>query len=410
MKKHYGKSAGYFRLRRIFSTHFPLLLVAFSLGLIFLSRFIQRPGQSLRSINQLEKVVKVAFAITITKDGPFQDGAAVLAYSIVRSSRLESYRYSLIAFVHPSVVVARQMLYRLGYHVIESPLPVNISAIDGPFLREKINKNGCCGASELIKLNAYRLTNYDWVVHLDADTMIINPLSELFSHSNVSLIYTTDPGMVKPDARASHMPVQGGFLVIRPNIQDYRSLVNTVMTTEFYNGGAWNKSGIGWYWGGMTIQGLLPYYYQFVSAPNRWLKVDRCYYNTMADSPECQAVKSTDFIKSAHFTICQKPWTCSIGSVGIELCDKLHKKWFELRLEAEKFYGIPLINNPCVHSGESGYVSMALANASFPSLSDELSGFRRDNSPQLLVPTSESRYTSNRYDNILGGHYEIDKS
>jgi hypothetical protein len=41
------------------------------------------------------------------------------------------------------------------------------------------------------------------------------------------------------------------------------------------------------YWGGMTVQGILPYYYHRVDSPNRTLIVDRCYFNTMADTDNC---------------------------------------------------------------------------------------------------------------------------
>jgi hypothetical protein len=100
---------------------------------------------------------RYAFAITITKDGFFQDGAAVLAYSIVRMfTGSTNAKFSFIAFVHPSVINSRIVLKRLGFHVIVAPTPVNVSAIAGPTLRDKIDKNGCCGASELIKLNSYR--------------------------------------------------------------------------------------------------------------------------------------------------------------------------------------------------------------------------------------------------------------
>ncbi len=43
----------------------------------------------------------------------------------------------------------------------------------------------------------------------------------------------------------------------------------------------------GWFWGGKTVQGLLAYYYNNYTAPGRSLRVDRCTYNTMADTPEC---------------------------------------------------------------------------------------------------------------------------
>lgn len=117
---------------------------------------------------------RYAYAITITKDGFFQDGAAVLAYSIMKYSQNAPYDISFIAFVHPNVTSSRPGLQRLGFHVIEVPIPINVSAIKFDFLREKINKNGCCGSSELIKLTAYRLMQYDRVVHLDADVIFLN--------------------------------------------------------------------------------------------------------------------------------------------------------------------------------------------------------------------------------------------
>ena len=87
---------------------------------------------------------RIAYAITITKDGFFQDGAAILAYSILNVSRNSPFDISLIAFVHPNVTTSRPSLQRLGYHVIEAPKPINVSAISQTFtfLRDKIDKNG----------------------------------------------------------------------------------------------------------------------------------------------------------------------------------------------------------------------------------------------------------------------------
>jgi chorismate mutase len=68
--------------------------------------------------------LKVAFAITMTKDGSFQDGAAVLAYSIYNSKMTFDCDVSLVAFVHPNVSTSRSVLSKLGYHVIEVPTPV----------------------------------------------------------------------------------------------------------------------------------------------------------------------------------------------------------------------------------------------------------------------------------------------
>lgn len=124
-----------------------------------------RAGQSRLAVesSQQEDIIesssprkRIAYAITITKDGFFQDGAAVLVYSILKSSVNSPYDISFVAFVHPNVTLARDGLTKIGFHVIEVPIPINTSAIKYDFLREKINKNGCCGASEMIKLSSYR--------------------------------------------------------------------------------------------------------------------------------------------------------------------------------------------------------------------------------------------------------------
>jgi hypothetical protein len=76
--------------------------------------------------------------------------------------------------VSASASVCVSVLYYLVLdRVIETPTPVNVSAIRGKWLREHINdKAGCCGAAELIKLYAYRMVEFDWVIHLDADVLI----------------------------------------------------------------------------------------------------------------------------------------------------------------------------------------------------------------------------------------------
>jgi hypothetical protein len=38
----------------------------------------------------------------------------------------------------------------------------------------------------------------------------------------------------------------------------------------------------------MTVQGVLPYYYNKVTTANRSLVLDRCSYNAMADTEQCK--------------------------------------------------------------------------------------------------------------------------
>ena len=149
----------------------------------------------------------------------------------------------------------------------------------------------------------------------------------------------------------------------------------------------------------MTVQGVLPYYYNFpITSPGRSQVIDRCYYNTMADTPECLNASAANIV-SAHFTVCQKPWTC-YKSYANELCQYLHEQWFVLRKEAEEFFGIPVVDNPCSRGRGNHYVSMQLDSANFRNVSN----FIPDDSMSLMRPTASSGYITDNYDNTVGGH------
>ena len=207
---------------------------------------------------------------------------------------------------------------------------------------------------------------------------------------NFSLIYTTDPNMASFKGE-EHMPVQGGLLVLQPNLDDYKNIINIMTTVEFNFGKGWNSSKIGWFWGGMTVQGVLPYYYNRVTAQNRSLKVDRCLYNTMADVPEC-TTQTLEEIKSVHFTRCQKPWECYRAWIN-ELCGDLHRRWLELRKRAEAFYGLPVLPKACL-KGHGTYQMMRLDLASMP----VAEGYIPDDSPDWLEPIGNHKYLTPQYD------------
>jgi flagellar capping protein FliD len=72
---------------------------------------------------------KVAYAITVTKDGPFIDGALVLGYSALKVHKKSNYKADLVAFVTSKVVKARPILQKYGWIVIEKELPVALTEI-----------------------------------------------------------------------------------------------------------------------------------------------------------------------------------------------------------------------------------------------------------------------------------------
>ncbi|CAM9972615.1 unnamed protein product, partial [Hapterophycus canaliculatus] len=108
------------------------------------------------------------------------DSAEVLIHSIQTACKFSRYRCDTVAFALPSVgEEGLQHLESMGWSVIEKDLPVAVEDIENDFYRNHVVKSGCCGANEFIKLHAYTLTDYHRVVHLDADTLILQPMDEL---------------------------------------------------------------------------------------------------------------------------------------------------------------------------------------------------------------------------------------
>ena len=144
------------------------------------------------------------------------------------------------------------------------------------------------------------------------------------------------------------------------------------MKGDFTHNG-WGGSKIGNFWGGQTIQGIVPYFYYSIH-PGQALELNRCEYNCMVDNPyyphrkkvvsvercldqkpTCQDCRLQVFenVRSAHFTICQKPWTCTkhVNPKNRILCKKLHDEWYVLRDEFERSAGLSL----AYRSKNSGY-------------------------------------------------------
>jgi hypothetical protein len=42
-----------------------------------------------------------------------------------------------------------------AHRLVEKDIPVNVDEIRGKYLRERIKRNGCCGAVELLKLYSW---------------------------------------------------------------------------------------------------------------------------------------------------------------------------------------------------------------------------------------------------------------
>mmetsp|Transcript_10800 Transcript_10800/g.12387 ORF Transcript_10800/g.12387 Transcript_10800/m.12387 type:complete len:213 (-) Transcript_10800:330-968(-) len=192
------------------------------------------------------------------------------------------------------------------------------------------------------------------------DSMIVQNIDNVFEEDeSKDLIFTYDHAMDSGHSRAP--PVQGGFLMIKPNLDVYERIIDVVREGDFRPGTGWAGSRIGWCWGGQTVQGLLAYYYTMVES-NKGLALDPCRYNSMATTDNCSAVPWPE-VKSAHFTQCQKPWECHKGK-GI--CVHMHMFWWKLRQNLEKGHGLPATPQCCHACSVHHYTKLPLETFESP--------------------------------------------
>ena len=340
----------------LFAT-FSLIKLTHNLNNALISYDGTVPASSLNQTRPSQPLATAAYAISITSCGKLSkslyDAASVLKRSIElnshplhHTSRYAAHYYAFILKpdnnLDPKVVDKCYQLLELAGWTIkleDTPLyPELIKEPPGSILKNGIRSDGCCGERELIKLATYKLTDYDFAVHLDLDTLIIHPFDELFNvmyfHPNsaegkmarmqlkeivaptylnrrmtgnpstssnnmsatevlanitVDAYFTKDYNMIRPGQESQRVGVQGGFLVVRPSTSTYTHLVNLVYSGEFYGGfdartSGWYKSGYGKHiWGSMTIQGLMAYYFD-VEQLEHSVELNRCRYNNIADN------------------------------------------------------------------------------------------------------------------------------
>jgi hypothetical protein len=368
----------------------------------------------------------IAYAISITgcdvaKDSlstrSLIDGATTLKHSIHLNSFHNAphsdskYSYQMYAFVHPDAVPCSQPFWphleRAHYKILVRDTPFNISDLQSEFLRTHMNQTGCCGEKEFLKIYAYTLTDHPIAVHLDVDTLILQPLDELFDSmleiidegnsekedyrmlrddlqimndtflplpdQPIQAFFTRDYGMVHPGKR--NVGVQGGFIIVRPNQTVFEEQIQAILTAEFISGAGW-AGRYGGYYGAMQIQGFISYYYDGLH-PDTAVELDYCIYNNMVNFPSengvclgppfiCQDCRNTHIsaVKTAHFTDkCYKPWTCSPNG-EVNLCHNLTKEWFRIRRDYESRIS-PLVHPNSPEKQENLTTSPTICTASY---------------------------------------------
>jgi hypothetical protein len=323
-----------------------------------------------------KEALKVAYLVFVTGIGTdgWQDALDVLAFSIKKAAAKSRHKIELLA-LSPETLSSdkKDRLLKAGFKdVLKRTVPVPPHSMSEGMAREHMTRvmghssshNEFLMAHETIKYWGLTLRQYDRVLVLDADTMVLDPMDELMERGE-DFIGTYDHGL---DIKGSAMPpTQGGFLLFKPSPEDFEAIKGLTQRGEWDSGG-WKNSGIGWCYGGVGPDGLLPYYFnqhalmhirkfgkeqlpEGIAKPkvngSRMLAVDRSVYDVVlnqrlrseVDAFEKDPEELLSNVKSVHFTgDCVKPWDCSYAKHW--LCEGLFNKWWALRGELEASRGL----------------------------------------------------------------------
>merc|ERR1740124_917812 len=292
---------------------------------------------------------------------------------------------AMYALIHPDAVTCIgpngeeydrvTLLQSLGYWVKiwDSPVDEN-SLYDQPYIADHIEDD--VGLKDLMKLQALRLDDHEFVVIVDEDFVLNNPLDPVFdelreSDDIAAFVRDPDTGAISTD-----------MLVLKPSVDTYEDLIDTFTTVPFTDTGGWGDSGIGTQPGGMGTSGLLDYFMSDPEPdtdpnPHTGTGLDRWKYANNADE-NCNTTPFEDIVGfSMTDDLCGQPWMCTYGdleetwSPGTKvLCETFLVHWIKSREEFEHlFFNQPTNDNAgdfhkeiyhglCKEPGPSGYIPM----------------------------------------------------
>jgi glycogenin glucosyltransferase len=160
--------------------------------------------------------MRTAYVTTLCNGDGYVPGVEALGRSLDRTATV----HEKVLLVTPDVpAAARQTLSEGGWRVqqvevIENPNP-STSQLFARF------------ANTFTKLRAFELTDYDKLVLLDADTIVLQNIDDLFERPNMSAA----PDFLLPDRFNS------GVLVVEPDKRLFERMLESLLTSESYDGG-----------------------------------------------------------------------------------------------------------------------------------------------------------------------------
>ena len=148
--------------------------------------------------------------------------------------------------------------------------------------------------SQLTKLNLWNLTDYDRVLYIDADCMVVQNIDELF---DLDIPFAASPDIFPPDK------FNAGVMLVRPNEAVYRSMLQSIGVLKSYDGGDTgflNSYFHDWYQSDYGAR--LPFGYNAQRTLHWFTKKNPAYWESIQP------------LKIIHFCSSPKPWEVSMTS------------------------------------------------------------------------------------------------
>ncbi|CAO3689838.1 unnamed protein product [Rhizopus stolonifer] len=208
--------------------------------------------------------------VTFLCDDVMGEATQVLVYSLTQTQT----QHDIVVLVLDEVtLITRKKLEHLGAKIVQ------VDQIKYPWQSSSARRKGFNKACRYSKLNLWNLTQYKKVVFLDADTMVVKSIDDLFDYPQFSAV--VDIGGV----------LNTGVFVAEPNKETYEDIMKTYENAPSYNKG--DQGFLNFYFN-QTVN-FLPGYYN--------LMIKFTHFSTLASS-----FVTTNTVRVLHFTSETKPW------------------------------------------------------------------------------------------------------
>eukprot|EP00658_Telonema_sp_P-2_P063352 TRINITY_DN5208_c0_g1_i3.p1 TRINITY_DN5208_c0_g1~~TRINITY_DN5208_c0_g1_i3.p1 ORF type:complete len:468 (+),score=121.97 TRINITY_DN5208_c0_g1_i3:118-1404(+) len=238
-------------------------------------------------VGTVKKRRTVAVAVTVSRyvtwDRKFISGGAgslqfrtmlmMVAESIREVSARSDWDMVPVALCSQEVAPAAQAeLGLIGFRVVVVPPVVTEEEVvrhgtaTEDFIKD-IRKEYTFGGvlRDFTKLQGMRLTQFDRVLVMDADLILLQPIDDVLEQMGDKVLASTlDFSMMEDYNRFA--PVQSGFLLFNPGkaAEHFPKIQQVILDGNWTSGGmpgGWSNSGIGLCYGGSTTAGVLAYYF-----------------------------------------------------------------------------------------------------------------------------------------------------